>query len=329
MVRFETFFSLNRKLTTEGILWNQGAGGNTSIKSGDILFIKPSGKRIGEIQEKGHLSQVKTEDLKSKLFQLFNNKEPSTFEVQYKTSLEEATIKNSVRPSMECGFHACLSGEFVFHFHSVIAIGMAEIAAEKKESKNNLFKDWYEKNWQANFGKYTVIEPCLPGFELSRAIAESPEETKIYFLKNHGVVLNFNDESFLNDYLKFEEEAMKQFKPAAYSYYLEWKQKNYLELIETKRELLHGPLRFYFPDMAIMYPNIKNYLKKSDQDLYTFCNEKIVEGSSDQDALENWMAQNILIHFWPNLPELSEGLTKSIPQLPTELVRKKIIEEKS
>lgn len=328
MKAFNNFFSLCSKVNSMGLIWNQGPGGNMSIKMEDILYIKPSGKRIHEIQNSSQLSQVKIKDVKADLLSLFSHSQRINPEEEYKLILQNGTLKNVPRPSMESGFHVLLSGHYVFHFHSIVAIGLAEFTARNGDSFTE-FDIWFNKNWKEIFGNYTIIDPCLPGLELTKRIKEINSESAIYLLRNHGVILNFNDINLIDKYRDFELSAIMHFMPKESSQILKWKNKKYQEIITSNKELLTSPLKFYFPDMAIMYPNIKKFLKNVDSDKYNFLYEKILEGTSDQDALENWLAHSMLFYLWPQLPELSKQLINSIPQLPTEVARKSIIEEKS
>jgi hypothetical protein len=65
------------------------------------------------------------------------------------------------------------------------------------------------------------------------------------------------------------------------------------------------------------------YLKKADVDTYEL---SAAAQTKDLDVYENWIATQMLYHMKPNLKELPREIIEKVPHLPTELVRKKIME---
>lgn len=359
MTEQNTFFSLCREIDAEQTLWIQGAGGNTSYKDKGILHVKPSGKRLREVKTDESLAKLQISSLKESLAEIFSLRLPGADhteteqsevkqgqtnpEEKYRLAIEQATLNGSPRPSMESGFHAWLPGRYVFHFHSVVAVGLAEIAAKpfvsatdnvqpptnkpvfSKSGLETSFSAWFQKNWRASLGTFATIDACLPGLELTHKIAAKGTVHSIYFLRNHGVILNFDDPSTLATYRLFEEEALKTFNPEGYLLWKKWQKLSPLELNAAMPAPLNAPMKFLFPDMAIMYPRLQLCLKLQSDGSFCFDASRI---SQDQDALENWLAHLMLLKLWPTLPELPSGMCELIPQLPTEVVRKKVMEDK-
>ncbi len=313
------FFELNARIAMEKLLWIQGPGGNTSYKKDDILYIKPSGARIHEIKEVDQLAKLRISGFVRELSLL--GLEPES-EQGYKKAIDENNLSGPLRPSMESGFHACLPTKYVFHFHSLGAILLAQVAAKQKPSA---FKQWCLDKYSSSIGTVELIPPCLPGLELTRYISKN-KNAPVYLLENHGVVLAFDNADFIDQYKVFEQDALKTFLPAASSLLESWAHQSAHQLCSTSPELLKANLRFYFPDMAILYPRIRPHLEQVPS------GESIFQCKStgpDLDALENWLASSMLERLNPSLDELPSNLYAAIPNLPTEVARKKIMETKS
>ncbi len=310
-MQLTSFFKLNQYCLEQGLFWLQGPGGNTSIKdfSNQILSIKPSGYRLEKVKTEADLSQVKLDLFLNKFSSVKTASTEDEKEKNYKDLIGQCNLTSERRPSMETGFHAVMKNTYVFHIHSLTAILVGDMSAKENEK----FKAWYNQHWFSKLGSFAEIEATMPGAQLA-VILEKCSDTPVIFLKNHGAILQFKDEAFLKTYQTFELAVLKEFFPKAILF---------RSLQTFPKDLLSGPLKFYFPDFVILYPRMKPYLKKVAADTYELSAEAQFK---DLDVYENWMATQILYHIKPNLRELPSEIIKKVPHLPTELVRKKIME---
>ena len=310
-MQLTSFFKLNQYCLEQGLFWLQGPGGNTSIKdfANQTLSIKPSGYRLEKVKAEADLSQVKLDQFLNHFSQVKTAVSEDEKEKIYKDLIGQCNLTAERRPSMETGFHAVMKNTYVFHIHSLTAILIGDMNAKE----NAKFKSWYNQHWQEKLGAFAEIEATMPGAQLA-VILEKCSDIPVVFLKNHGAILQFKNENFLQTYQRFELAVLKEFFPKAILF---------RSLQTFPKDLLTGPLKFYFPDFVILYPRIKPFLKKVDADTYELSAEA---QTKDLDVYENWMATQILYHMKPNLKELPMEIIEKVPYLPTELVRKKIME---
>ncbi|MEK6772744.1 MAG: class II aldolase/adducin family protein [Bdellovibrionota bacterium] len=312
MPKIMELLKLNDFCLQQGLFWLQGPGGNTSLKNKDqqTLSIKPSGYRLDKVKSDKDLSQVRLDHFIIGFNTVKTAIDETEKEKIYKEVIGSCNLTPQRRPSMETGFHAVLVKDYVFHIHSLVAILICDLNSEAK----NKFKKWYEKNWLKKLGDYAEIEATMPGAELA-LILQNHSTTPIIFLKNHGSIIQFDDTSLLQEYQLFELAVLKEFFPQAILFRL---------LTTFPKELLAGPLKFYFPDFVILYPRMKPFLTKLKDGDYQLSEKTI---TADPDVYENWMATQILYRIKPQLKELPNEIIQKVPHLPTELVRQKIMED--
>ena len=176
--------------------YTQGGGGNTSVKNekDGIMLIKASGYRLKDITENTAFVAVD----KNKIAEYYNSVDLSVKKDYEKESAEVS--KNSVielegvqtlRPSVEVGFHAILK-KYVIHTHSVYA-NILTCSTEGETVAAKIFKD-------KDFG-YIFLPYINPGFELTLAMKKAIDEyvkssgkyPEVIFMKNHGLVVNCDD----------------------------------------------------------------------------------------------------------------------------------------
>ncbi len=147
----------------------QGPGGNTSIKHGNMLWIKASGTELADADSK-----------------------PIFLAVDRAAAREEAlgagdgTCKNTVldpsaglRPSIETTFHALIDWPVVVHTHSVATIVHA-ISDEGLSTAREKLSDV----------AVATVPYCKPGRPLTEAIAKAiGPDTKVVLLGNHGLIV--------------------------------------------------------------------------------------------------------------------------------------------
>lgn len=255
----------------------QGPGGNISFKDvNGRMFIKSSGFCLEEITENRGVSLVDFSKIDEYLLaQTSLDDFELKKENEYSDLLNEIG-KNSFKPSMETGFHACL-GKIVIHTHPVY-LNAILCNSKGEEIINDLFSQY----------KFHYIPYTAPGYNLSYAISQLSKE-KIYFLSNHGLIINCSSleegveltqtislisKKFLSksalfiDYLNFKEnkefsKSLKAFYPDSAVFISKkpdyknpkikeiLKAHNYIEFVNNKI-LTNGELN-YFSDEEIHY----------------------------------------------------------------------------
>ncbi len=107
--------------------WVQGPGGNVSVKDGDTLYVKASGKRLRDMGREGSIAQVPIADALSAL--------------SGDAEADARTFKRTPRPSLETYFHA-IGGKVVVHTH---AIGSLLVACSSAPRPKGVVSVAYER----------------------------------------------------------------------------------------------------------------------------------------------------------------------------------------
>lgn len=174
--------------------YTQGGGGNTSVKDGDVMYIKASGFKLKDIDEVTAYVPMDLKKIKS-FFESVDLGDGKDYEALNKTVTAEATLKleglAALRPSVEVGFHSVLK-KYVIHTHSVYA-NLLTCAVKGKELAAEIFAG-------ADFG-YIFMPYIDPGFTLSVKMSEAVSEyqaktgsyPEVIFMQNHGLVVSGDD----------------------------------------------------------------------------------------------------------------------------------------
>lgn len=142
----------------------QGAGGNTSLKQGDELIVKASGKRLGDALDQDVFAHV-----------------------SLKAAREIAETPpqqlRGLRPSIETSLHAVLPHRVVAHVHAVDVIAYA-VRADARERLGEKLD-----------GLEWAFTPYVrPGRPLALAVqALAAAKTNIFVLGNHGLLVGGED----------------------------------------------------------------------------------------------------------------------------------------
>ena len=148
----------------------QGPGGNTSIKFGNVMWIKASGTQLSDAESASIFTPV---DVESSAAEIDAGEE---------TPGRDARLnpEDGHRPSIETSFHAMLPWKYVFHYHSAHAL--AHLTSEEGVAKA--------------LGKLSRFNPVLvpyrkPGVPLSRSIrtAIAGRDSSVILLRNHGMIV--------------------------------------------------------------------------------------------------------------------------------------------
>ncbi len=151
----------------------QGAGGNTSIKQGDVMWIKASGKWLMHAREQELFVPVR----RSSLLKALDSNDPRA-EKSLDFIVDELN-PHGLRPSIETSLHAVLLPNVVIHVHCVDSIAIA-IRQDARVQLGQLLRDF----------KWKFIPYVRPGVPLSNAIAATIDsDTNVLVLGNHGLVV--------------------------------------------------------------------------------------------------------------------------------------------
>lgn len=164
-------------------------GGNTSVKTDDVLYIKSSGIPLGDITKEGFvaLSRKKVRQILSEHY----DKDPIKREEQVKEKLLDAKIDktSSARPSVETMLHESIRYKFVVHTHPHLINGLT-CGKDGKSVAKELFGD--EMLW---------IDYTDPGYTLAKKVqnalvkyrADHKTDPEIILIQNHGIFVSSDD----------------------------------------------------------------------------------------------------------------------------------------
>jgi rhamnose utilization protein RhaD (predicted bifunctional aldolase and dehydrogenase) len=159
----------------------QAGGGNTSCKTGDTLWIKPSGTTLAGLTMESFVAMDRGE--LSKLYAAETPSEPAAREELVKNMMAAAVKPETPgRASVEAPLHDSLSAVFVVHTHPAAVNGLT-CALGGRAAAERLFPD-------------ALWVPYVdPGYTLCMAVrravqdhkAEKGAEPRVLLLENHGV----------------------------------------------------------------------------------------------------------------------------------------------
>lgn len=151
----------------------QAAGGNTSLKDNDVMWIKASGTWLTEARDKDIFVPVALDALRDAL----KRDDPACeTSVDFVRSDLNAT---ALRPSIETTVHALMPQRVVLHVHCVNTIAWAVL----RDAEARLSPRLDGLAWR-------FIPYARPGLPLARAIAARLEPaTDVLVLGNHGLVV--------------------------------------------------------------------------------------------------------------------------------------------
>lgn len=147
----------------------QGPGGNTSIKSTDVMWIKASGTELADAERKDIFVPVNRPAAQAEA-------RGETGDGSCKTTVIDPSIE--LRPSIETTFHAALDFPVVAHTHSVATLVHAISPTGRQVLQDKLAG--------LPFARVPYAKPGLP---LTREIlARATPKTRIFVLQNHGLI---------------------------------------------------------------------------------------------------------------------------------------------
>ncbi len=151
----------------------QAAGGNTSIKNDEIMWIKASGTWLKDATDKDIFVPLNFPELQ----QALSRDDPSC---ESCINFVRADLnKRNLRPSIETSVHGLMPQKVVVHVHCVSTIAWA--IRENAESLLSSVLDGFEWSW---------IPYARPGLQLSRAIRQNMKSgSDVLILGNHGLAV--------------------------------------------------------------------------------------------------------------------------------------------
>ena len=151
----------------------QAAGGNTSLKQGNTMWVKASGKWLCDAQSNELMVPMSI----SKIKEVLEDKKCSDNDISNCIDLEISPT--GLRPSVESPMHAVLDFKFVFHTHDININALAV----QKNSKLKFEEVLLGLNWK-------FIPYIKPGIELCREIMQQKTKNdNLFILENHGLIV--------------------------------------------------------------------------------------------------------------------------------------------
>ena len=148
----------------------QGPGGNTSVKQGEVMWLKASGTLLAEANDRNIFVEVDLPQLNDAI----ERTDPKADQPG-----EFARVPGGLKPSIETSLHAVFPHRIVLHVHCVntIALAVREDARERLAERLGAL-DW------------TFVPYGKPGARLAARtrIARSPT-TDVVVLGNHGLIV--------------------------------------------------------------------------------------------------------------------------------------------
>ena len=193
---FDKLLKLSADIGSDPLLV-QAAGGNTSIKQDDTLWIKASGTWLMNAVDTDIMVPVSLPALLTALDDGNDHAERA------QAFVDQARNPAGLRPSIETTVHAVMAQRVVVHVHCVntIAIAIRNDAQSILEQKLAAF------NW-------LLIPYMRPGLPLSRAIAKAaadkPAPPDVIVLGNHGLVVAADSTELTLDLLRRVCRALEQ-----------------------------------------------------------------------------------------------------------------------
>src|SRR5262245_2357747 len=151
------------------ILLVQGAGGNSSIKHGDVLWVKASGTWLADAEDKEIFVPVSLSGARAALA-AGNERIP----------LASGHPEGPLRASIETSLHALMSHRVVLHVHSVNTIAWSV----RSDAGEELISRLRGLAWRR-------LDYHHPGLPLAQAVSESLAQgpADVLILGNHGLVV--------------------------------------------------------------------------------------------------------------------------------------------
>jgi rhamnose utilization protein RhaD (predicted bifunctional aldolase and dehydrogenase) len=192
MREFSELKALSARIGADQLLV-QAAGGNTSIKDGDVMWIKASGTWLKDAETREIFVPLNLPNLSEAL--LRDDPECESCLGFIRTDLNASQL----RPSIETSVHALMPHRVVLHVHCVSTIAWAI----RKDAQTQIAERLKDFRW-------SWIPYARPGLHLSRAIRTNMlPETDVLILGNHGLVVAAHTVASCENLLQRVTEALR------------------------------------------------------------------------------------------------------------------------
>lgn len=153
--------------------WVQGAGGNTSEKHGDTIWVKASGALLSEAEASDMFVPLHLSALRAQIAQGLEN-----------AGAVRAAGGPDLRPSIESTLHAASDHRVVVHTHAVRVIAVAA----RRDAKAVLERALAGLDW-------VFVPYARPGLPLAQAMlaAADGRSPAVMVIANHGLVVGADD----------------------------------------------------------------------------------------------------------------------------------------
>ena len=168
----------------------QGAGGNSSLKSEGVLWVKASGTWLADAERAAIFVPIDLDQARRSF----------AAGAQMVPALALPGAPAGLRPSIETSLHAFLPQRFVLHVHSVNAMAWCV----QRDAQRELARRLHGLAW-------AWLPYCRPGLPLAQALARLMGEgpaPDILLLANHGLVVAAESASALEAALRDVERRL-------------------------------------------------------------------------------------------------------------------------
>ena len=167
----------------------QGAGGNTSLKYSNEMWIKASGKWLAKASKENIFVSVDYKKIKNDI-------------LKNKLSIKELHLfkKSKLKPSIETSLHALMPHKVVLHSHPINVLS----TITKKNFEKKLSNLMTDINW-------SWVPYIRPGYDLTKIVKKklSKKIVDVIFFGNHGLIIGANN---CKDCYKLMNKIINRFK---------------------------------------------------------------------------------------------------------------------
>ena len=190
----EALESMSRKLGQDK---NQilAAGGNTSYKKGNSIWVKGSGSELGNIDIQGFV-ECDRSILESNLSLTYSSDPDESFK-QARLDLLSSMVdpEYPVQPSVETSIHVLLQSTYVAHTHPTLVNALTsskngEKIIDELFKEEAIFIDY-------NYPGFALFSKVKKGIDQFREL--NGKDPEIIFLKNHGIVIGGENTKEIQD----------------------------------------------------------------------------------------------------------------------------------
>ena len=175
-------------------LLTQGAGGNTSVKCGDILWVKASGAWMRDAETRRIFVSTSISALRDAVC--------AGDAARVEAITKSSASPDGLRPSIEASLHAVIPHKAVIHAHPINSVLCSVI-----DDGVRIFSEA-----MAALGlRHRHFPYVMPGPDLASAIAQSNERAgavDVMLLQNHGLIVGGDDPGRAEKLLRQVEGAL-------------------------------------------------------------------------------------------------------------------------